>query len=215
MPTRRLLVINPNATEAMTIGIASIARSAAPAGCAIAAVTNASGPPAIEGPADGAAAVPGVLEAIRAHPDYDGYLIACFDDTGLDEARRVSEKPVVGIGEASFLAAAAHGPFCIVTTVAEAEPVITKNVRASEAASRCKSVKAAGISVLDLEYRMDEAAPKVSAEINRQCSIHGVSTVILGCAGMGGVQSRIAERVRAALIEPVAAGVALLHERAS
>lgn len=211
----RLLVINPNSTAAMTAGILAVARAAAPPAVVVEAVTNHGAPAAIEGPEDGRAATPGVLAAICDNPGFDGYLIACFDDTGLAEARALSPRPVVGIGEASYLAAAASGPFCVVTTVAEAEPVIAGNIAAAGLADRCLGVKAAGISVLDLEYRKDEAAETVAATITRETARHDVSTVVLGCAGMGGIQAALAARAAATLVEPVAAGVGLLVRRAA
>jgi len=207
MPKRRLLIINPNSTEVMTRSILRVAEAAASDDMELHALTNRSAPPAIEGPEDGAAAVPGVLDAIKQNPDFDGFLIACFDDTGLSEAKAASSAHVIGIGEASFAAAAAHGAFCIVTTVPEAEPVIEANVARSKAASLCHGVAAAGISVLDLEFDKEKAIRHVSEEIKKQKRIHNVSTVILGCAGMGGVLPALSDRVGGHLVEPVTSGI--------
>ena len=52
----------------------------------IKAITNYEGPAAIQGKADGDAAINGVLKAINANPSCDGFIIGCFDDTGLFEA---------------------------------------------------------------------------------------------------------------------------------
>ena len=90
MQNRSFLIINPNSTQAMTHSILKVARLAAPVDVHLTAVTNHTAPPAIEGPADGDAAVPGVLQAIEDNPQYDGYLIACFDDTGLNEAKTIN-----------------------------------------------------------------------------------------------------------------------------
>jgi allantoin racemase len=45
----------------------------------------------------------------------DGVLIGCFGDPGLFALREVSGCPVTGLAEASFIQAAALGPFAIVT----------------------------------------------------------------------------------------------------
>lgn len=96
----KLAYINPNATESMTVGIVETARRAMP-GTDIFGLTNTDGPPAIEGAADGEAAIPGVLSrrnAARA-AGVDALVIACFDDTGLEDARAHSDFPILGIGQ--------------------------------------------------------------------------------------------------------------------
>ena len=50
-----------------------------------------------------------VAALVRSLPDHDAYLIACFGDPGLDAARELTDAPVVGIGEAAYIAAVARG----------------------------------------------------------------------------------------------------------
>lgn len=207
----RLLVINPNSTEAMTGTILAIARAMAPSGAVIEGATNAAAPAAIEGPEDGEAAIPGVLALVRDNPHHDGYLIACFDDTGLQEAREVTTRPVIGIGEASYLKAAHQGRFSVVTTVPEAESVIEDNIAQLGLSESCRSVKAAEIAVLDLEFRKTEAVKRISAEIARQCDGNDISAIVLGCAGMANVLEKLHAPNGVHLVEPVSAGIAHLH----
>jgi allantoin racemase len=95
----RIHVINPNTTSSMTAKIASAANAAATPGVEIRATNPAFGPPSIEGYFDEAFSIPGLLAEMTKAPDSDAFVIACFDDTGLDAARCVSAVPVVGIGE--------------------------------------------------------------------------------------------------------------------
>ncbi|MES0151350.1 aspartate/glutamate racemase family protein [Mesorhizobium sp. M0012] len=62
------------------------------------------GPDAIEGPFDGALSVAGLLKQVVAAEmdNVDAHIIACLDDTGLDAARAIATKPVIGIGKASL-----------------------------------------------------------------------------------------------------------------
>ena len=84
----RILFINPNSTVAMTDAAVAVARRTLP-GAEILGWTNHDGPPAIQGPEDGAAAVGGVRALLpRARAEgVDALVIACFDDTGLEEIR--------------------------------------------------------------------------------------------------------------------------------
>ena len=78
----RLLYLNPNSTEAMTQSMVAAAQAAAP-WAEISGWTNVDGPPAIQGAADGAAAVPGLQAMLPEARDFgaDALVIGCFDDT--------------------------------------------------------------------------------------------------------------------------------------
>src|SRR3954462_5427355 len=116
----RILVVNPNTTAAMTDKIGEAARAVAAPGTEIVAVSPVDGPVSIEGYYDEAFSVPGLLAEI-AKGDAAGvsaHIIACFDDTGLEAARCISQAPVIGIGEAAFHLAAMLGHrFTVVTTL--------------------------------------------------------------------------------------------------
>ncbi len=200
---RRLLIVNPNSTDAMTVRIAEAATGCVPPGVEIVARTNHAGPPAVEGARDGAFAAPGLLQILASEP-YDAALIACFDDTGLDAAREMSAAPVIGMGASSFHLAAAMAPrFLVVTTTERSVPVIEGNVLREGLGSRCAGVKAAGIRVLDLEDDREAAIERVVA-----AGVDGAAeAVVLGCAGMAGLTDRLARRMRRLAVDPVTAGI--------
>ncbi|HYD68518.1 aspartate/glutamate racemase family protein, partial [Azospirillum sp.] len=91
----RILVVNPNTTASMTARIGAAARAVAAPGTEVEAVNPAMGPASIEGYYDEAFAVPGLLEEIARGEaaGVDGYVIACFDDTGLEAARSLARAP--------------------------------------------------------------------------------------------------------------------------
>ena len=151
----RLVLINPNTTASMTAKAGAAARAVAAAGTEIVAINPADGPVSIEGYLDEAYAVPGLLDEIarreRSAPA-DGYIIACFDDTGLDAARCLARAPVVGIGEAAFhLASLVAGRFSVITTLSRSVPALEHNLVKYGLAARCARVRAAEVPVLSLE----------------------------------------------------------------
>lgn len=185
----RLLFINPNSTATMTETIAAAARAAAPPGVEIVARTNVAGPPAIEGEADGAAALPGLLAEVAAADGADAIVIACFDDTGLAEARRLAHCPVLGIGQSGYLAAVLLGcRFSVVTTLAVSVPILQGNLAVYGLASACTGVRASGIPVLQVEA----AGDAIAAEAVRAIAEDGAEAIVLGCAGMAGLAERLA-----------------------
>ena len=213
----RLLVINPNATESMTNDIADAARRAAGDDVEIVAKTNTEGPPSVQGEADGIAAVPGVLNLITAAQDVDAAIIACFDDTGLAEARASAPFPVVGIGEASYIVAGLVSErFSVVTTLAVSIPVLEGNIERGGWGKKCARVRASGIPVLALESDPG-AVDRLVEEISFAEEQDGVGAVVLGCAGMGRHVEALTERTGKSvyLVEPVAAATRLALVAAS
>jgi allantoin racemase len=209
----RILVINPNSTASMTAAIGAAARRAAAPGTAIAAVNPPEGPAAIQGAEDGVAALPGLFavferEVLQAH-SCDAVVIACFDDTGLAELKARSPVPVVGIGEAGFLAAMLVAErFSVVTTLAVSLPVIEANLAAYGWAGRCARVRASGVPVLDLEGAEAKVVETVAAEIERAVAEDGCAAVVLGCAGMAELAQDMTERFGLPVIDGVTAAVA-------
>jgi allantoin racemase len=197
----------------MTAAIGAAARRAAAPGTAIAAVNPPEGPAAIQGAEDGAAALPGLFavferEVLQAH-SCDAVVIACFDDTGLAELKARSPVPVVGIGEAGFLAAMLVAErFSVVTTLAVSLPVIEANLAAYGWSGRCARVRASGVPVLDLEGAEAKVVETVAAEIARAVAEDGCAAIVLGCAGMAELAQDMTERFGLPVIDGVTAAVA-------
>jgi allantoin racemase len=181
----RILVVNPNTTASMTAKIGAAARRVANPGTEIVATNPASGPASIEGYYDEAMSLAGLLDVIRASPGVDAIVIACFDDTGLDAARCLTARPVVGIGEAAFhTASLLANKFSVVTTLARSVPAIEHNLHRYGLAARCGRVRASEVAVLDLEHDAGHAREKVGAEIRRAIAEDRAEAIVLGCAGM-------------------------------
>ena len=208
----RLLFVNPNTTSAMTATVQAAAASVAPPHLVVEAVTSARGPAAIEGPEDGEAAIPGLLEAIGTGEanGADAFVIACFDDTGLDAARAITARPVVGIGQAAFhLAMLGGGRFSVVTTLAVSVPLIEANLARYALDGACCRVRASGVPVLDLETDRDAATARVSAEIGRAVVEDGCRAIVLGCAGMAPLVAPMRARHGVPVIDGVIAATGL------
>ena len=208
--TLRLRLVNPNTTASMTDTVRLAARAAAPPGIRIEAVTSRRGPAAIQGEADGRAALPGLLDEIgRANAEgVDVVAIACFDDTGINEARSRAAMPVLGIGQAACLAALALGHrYSVVTTLAVSIPVIEANLERAGLAGGLARVRSSGVPVLELERAGGEA--RVEREARRALDEDGVGTIVLGCAGMAALAARLEARLGAPVIDGVVAAVRL------
>ena len=205
-----ICVVNPNTTASMTAKIGVAARAAASPGVAIRAVNPAFGPPSIEGYFDEAFAVPGLLAEIADAPDADAFVVACFDDTGLEAARSATAAPVVGIGEAAFhLASLIAEKFSVVTTLPRSIAPIEKNLVKYGLASRCARVRAADVPVLALEEEGSAARRTIEAEMLRALAEDGAEAIVLGCAGMTDLARDLEQKAGVPVLDGVACAVGL------
>lgn len=205
----KILYLNPNATEAMTHSVVTVARRALP-DAEVIGWTNHDGPPSIQGPEDGAAALPGLRAMLpRAHAiGADVIVIACFDDTGLAELRAAAHCPVLGIGQCAYAMAGLLGEdFSVVTTLAVSVPVIEGNI--ARLGARCRKVRASGLPVLTVEEGSEATRRHLATEILRAKAEDGVAIAVLGCAGMAGLHDDLTARTGMVLVDGVAASARL------
>ncbi|MCX8508262.1 MAG: aspartate/glutamate racemase family protein [Rhodobacteraceae bacterium] len=189
----RILVVNPNTTASMTEKIGTAARRVAAAGTEIIALNPARGPASIEGFYDEAMCLAGMLEVIRNAPAHDAVVIACFDDTGLDAARCLTDRPVIGIGEAAYhMASMIANRFSVVTTLARSVPALEHNLHRYGLIARCARVRSSEVAVLELEEPGSDARLRISAEIGRALAEDRAEAIVLGCAGMADLAEQLA-----------------------
>ena len=107
---KRILVINPNSNDSVTRGLdASLEALRRELGIDADCHTIPYAPFGIESDDDIAAVSPMVIDWIADHDGYDAYVIACYSDPGLDEARLRFDAPVLGIHESAVSLCAAQG----------------------------------------------------------------------------------------------------------
>ena len=211
----RILVVNPNTTASMTAKIGAAARRVASSGPEIVAVTPASGPASIEGYYDEALSLAGLLEVIRTTPDFDAVVIACFDDTGLDAARCLTDKPVIGIGEAAYhFASMIANKFSVVTTLARSVPALEHNLHKYGLITRVARVRSSDVAVLELEHPGSDACARISAEIGRAVAEDLCEAVVLGCAGMADLAETLATEHGLPVLDGVTCAIGLAEAMA-
>ncbi|WP_339764649.1 aspartate/glutamate racemase family protein [uncultured Hoeflea sp.] len=215
----RILIINPNTTASMTGAIGIAAAKAASTGTTVLAVNPETGPASIQGAEDGEAALPGLYAVfdhyMKGDDPFDAVIVACFDDTGLDELRARSQVPITGIGEAAYrLAAETAAPFSVVTTLAVSIPVLEYNIKSYGLAAECARVRASEIPVLDLEQDPEQALARIGAEIADAITNDQCGSIVLGCAGMADMALVLENTYSIPVIEGVSAAVAWCEREA-
>src|SRR5438309_3329849 len=146
----RLALLNPNTDERHTTAMREVALAVLPSGSEVTAANPERGPASIESEADSVVAAAEVVALMRSLEPHDAYLIACFGDPGLDAARELTDRPVVGIGEAAYVAASLIAKrFAVITTLARGVPALEEALERRGLASRCVEVAPLDIPVAE------------------------------------------------------------------
>lgn len=210
----KIKVINPNTTLSMTRKIGEAAASVAFPGTEILAVSPSMGPVSIEGHYDEAISAIGVIDEVRKGEaeGCDGYLIACFDDPGLNAAREIARGPVIGIAEAAMHTATfVSGGFAVVATLHRSRIILERLVRAYGMEHKCRKVRTTELAVLDLEAGGSRARSVIVEECRKAMIEDDADCIALGCAGMADLAAEISRELGIPVVDGVASGVKLLE----
>lgn len=182
---RRILVVNPNTTEAVTQGFLDVARRIAPAGLAFDGVTGRFGARIVSNEAENVIAGHSVLDLIAEHAaGHDAVILAISFDTALLAARAMLPIPVIGITEAALAAAQEGGRRVGVVFFGEISRPVYERVFASYGVSPVASAVVEFASAAD--YLAAEAKDRAVAEACRRLADQGAeAAVICGAAAVG------------------------------
>jgi allantoin racemase len=204
----RILVINPNCSDACSAGIsAAVAPFRLPGGPAVDVVTLREGPPAILSWRDWHAVVEPMCRLVERDPA-DVTIIACASDPGIEAVRTVTSRPVLGIFRSAVASAVARAErFGIIAIVEASKARHRAALRAMGLHDRLAGEVALNVSMEALLDPLASRAALVAA--GRQLGAMGAQTIILGCTGMAHHRGAIRDAVGVAVIEPAQAAVGL------
>ena len=205
----RLLLLNPNTSEAVTERLAATARLAAAAGTQIVPLTAPRGVPFIASRAEAQIAGAIALEMLAEHHGrYDAAIIAAFADPGLLGARELFDVPIVGLAEAAMLTACMLGRrFSIVTFTTAMGPWFKECVDMHGLGGRCASIRMLDEAFTSLANVQEEKEEKLVALANRAATEDEADVIILAGAPLSGLAARVRHRVPVPLVEQTIAAV--------
>jgi allantoin racemase len=207
------MVVNPNTTVAMTDLVVAAAQGVAATGTTIVGGTAQHGVASVESNADEVWGALGVLETVRAgeRSGVDGYVVACFGDTGLAAAKEIAAGPAVGMTEAALhTAALLAARFSIVTLPPRTKEQSHRVLREVGLAGRC-TVRAVDVAVGELTGNPGPVLAAVRTEAALAVTRDGAEAIVLGCAGLAHLVGPLTEALGVPVIDGVAAGVTLVE----
>jgi Asp/Glu/hydantoin racemase len=207
----RILVINPNSTEAVTRGIDEAVEPLRMAGGpAIDCVTLKEGPPGIETQQHVDGVIPHLLSLVsQKESQYSAFVIACYSDPGLHSVREATKKPVLGISECGILTALTLGhKFGVIAILQKSIPRHLRYVGALGVTERLAAELPVGIPVVELsdEKKTFGRMVQVGKTLREE---HGADVVVMGCAGMARYRKPLQDEIGVPVVEPTQAAVAM------
>jgi Asp/Glu/hydantoin racemase len=207
----RILVINPNSTEAVTRGIDEAVEPLRMAGGpAIDCVTLKEGPPGIETQQHVDGVIPHLLSLVsQKESQYSAFVIACYSDPGLHSLREATKKPVLGISECGILTALTLGQrFGVIAILQKSIPRHLRYVGALGLTDRLAGELAVDIPVVELSNEKKTFGRMV--EVGRTLrEKHGADVVVMGCAGMARYRKPLQDEIGIPVVEPTQAAVSM------
>lgn len=183
----KILIINANTSDVMTQGIDKVAKKYARPDTEIVTTCSREGPRSLETKYEYELVAPSILEKVIEgnRKNFDAIIPACYGDPGLIAAKEISDVPVYGIAETSMHMACMLGhKFSVVTVIDRARPNLENIIRQLGLESRCASIRATKLSVLELQ-KDPSLTGKILTEAGRQAvQEDGAEVLCLGCTGM-------------------------------
>lgn len=173
-------------------------------------ITLENGPNGIANSVDSARAASAVLDHITAHatdPEVAGFVVACFSDPGVHAARELTEKPVIGIGEAALASAVSIGER--IGTIGVSGGQSGKNrafLRERGFLDRFGGHRALGLDYADLQHPERVAAALQTAALSLK-NEGDVDVIVLAGAGMARYVRGLRQATGLAVIDPTLAAV--------
>jgi allantoin racemase len=204
----RILVINPNSSAACSAGIdAALAPLRFPGGPRLDVATVAEGPPAIYDWRDWHAVVDPLCRLIQRETA-DCYVVACGSDPGIEAARAVTRRPVLGVFRSAVAAAVAQAEcFGVIAIVDASKARHRLALRAMGLEARLAAEIALNVT---MEALLEPDATRAALQrAARECVAAGAGAVVLGCTGMAHHRAAVEDAAGVPVIEPCQAAAAL------
>jgi Asp/Glu/hydantoin racemase len=205
----RLLIVNPNTTDAVTDLLVNAGRHVAAPDTELVPLTAPRGMPYISTRAEAQIGGAIALEMLAEHHgNAEAAIIAAFGDPGLFAARELFDIPVIGMSEAAMLTARMLGKrFAVVTFTKQLVGWFRDCVDMHQMAPHCVAVRAitepfaSMISVqVDKEDLLVELALRAVEEDD-------ADVIILAGAPLAGLAQKVRERIPVPVVDPIAAAV--------
>ena len=153
-----------------------------------------------------------LIKEIESNNSSDAFIIACYEDVGIDDIRKITSKPVMGIGEAAFYTAnIIANKFSIITNLSASHEALKNNLIKYDLEHKCVSLKSIEVPILDMETMSKSNIKKLESAINRTIIEDNPEAIIITSPGILNLTKIFSDRFNIPIIEGVTAAATLLE----
>lgn len=153
-----------------------------------------------------------LIKDIENNNSSDAFIIACYEDVGIDDIRKITSKPVIGVGEAAFYTAnIIANKFSIITNLSASHEALKNNLIKYDLEHKCVSLKSIEVPILDMETMSKSNIKKLEGAINRTIIEDNPEAIIITSPGILNLTKIFSDRFNIPIIEGVTAAATLLE----
>jgi len=154
-----------------------------------------------------------LIKQVEKNNSSDAFIVASFEDIGVETIRKIISKPIIGIGEASFyIANIIANKFSVITNISQTHEAIKNNLIKYDMDHKCVSLKSIEVPILDMETMSKSNIRKLDIEIQRTISEDKPEAIILTSAGISDLTKTFSEKYNLPFIEGISAATALTQQ---
>lgn len=208
-----IMVVNPNTTPSMTDDAVAGARPAARPTTTLIGSTARRGVESVESNTDEVWGALAVLEQVQSGEaqGVDGYVIACFGDTGIAGAREAAAGPVVGMTEAGLFTAALVAPRFAIVTLPPRTRAMSHRVLAETGLAHRATVRAIDAEVSAAAADSTQLFDAIAAQARHAIKEDAAEAIVLGCAGLSQLAAPLTDQLGVPVIDGVVAAVPMVE----
>ncbi|MFT5129864.1 MAG: allantoin racemase, partial [Rhodothermales bacterium] len=202
---RRILLVNPNVTGAITDVMIAEARTSADDRTELIAATAAFGTIYVENRVEAAIAAHAVLDAVAPHArDIDGVIVSAFGDPGVEAVRELLDVPVTGISESAFLTAHLLGRRHVVVCLTKRLGIWYRECAEHYGLDgRIVAVRALDVPPADITQAREECAQQLLALCQRAVRDDGAEVIIMGGGPVAGLARELVDDIEVPILDGV------------
>ena len=153
-----------------------------------------------------------LINAVETNNSSDAFIVISFEDIGVDTIRKITSKPIIGLGEATFYTAnIIANKFSIITNLSQSHEALKNNLIKYDMEHKCVSINSIEVPLLDMDTMSKSNLNKLDNEIQRTISEDDPEAIIITSPGILNLSKNLSNKFNIPIIEGVTAATALIE----
>ncbi len=153
-----------------------------------------------------------LLKVVEKNNSSDAFIIVSFEDISVDTIRKITSKPIIGLGEASFYTAnMIANRFSIITNSSNSHEALKNNLIKYDMDHKCVSIRSIEVPVLDMETMSKTNLIKLDDEIQRTITEDNPEAIIITSPSIYNLSKNLSKKFNIQVIEGVTTATALIE----